>query len=155
MLRNLAWLYLCLEVFSTFGIIFINCSSNCKRLKTKFTALMNHALTFDHPAGPICVYWTVGSSRVTSRLSSLALPLLCGWPKRKLMLTFWESGLPRLVGRLPHRSLWLHQWLSYVEREDTPFIPPPPNLERHWPISSLLSLYSSIFAQSAMAHWDM
>ena len=62
----------CSEVFSAFGIILTICSSNCERPKTEFTALMNHALTSDHPAKPICVYWIAGSSRVTSRPSSIA-----------------------------------------------------------------------------------
>ena len=43
-----------------------------ERSKTWFTALMNHALTSDHPPGSICVHWTAGSSRVTSRPSPVA-----------------------------------------------------------------------------------
>ena len=42
------------------------------------------ALAFDHSSRPICVRWTAELSGVTSRLSSLALPLsllLCGWPR--------------------------------------------------------------------------
>ena len=93
----------CSEVFSAFGIILTICSSNCERPKTEFTALMNHALTFDHPAGPICIHWIGESFRITSRPSFLVLLLLYGWSKRKLMLTSQESGLSRLISRLPHR----------------------------------------------------
>ena len=144
----------CSEVFSAFGIIFINCSSNCKRSKTEFTALMNHALTFDHPVGPICIHWTDGSFKVTFRPSSLASLLLRGWPKRKLMLTSQKSDLPHSIRRLSHRLLRLYRWLSFIEREVTPLAPPPSNLERRWPTSSFLSLCSSISAQSVTAYWD-
>ena len=144
----------CSEIFSAFGIILTICSSNCEWPKTEFTVLMNHALTSNHPPGLICVHWIAESSRVTSRPSSLASPLLCGWLKRKLMLTSQESGLPRPIGRLLHRSLRLHQWFFCAERKNTPLAPPPPNLERRWSANSLLSLCSSIFAQSATAHWD-
>ena len=39
---------------------------------------------------------------------------------------------------LPLYSWLLLQWLSFVEREDTPLALPPPDLERRWSVSSFL-----------------
>ena len=66
------------------------------------------------------------------------------------MLTSQESGLavssqPSL---LPLHS-WLLQWFSFVEREDTPLAPPPPDPERRWSASSL---FSKAYIQASVRH---
>ena len=67
------WSYLCSKVFFVFKIIFINCFSNCKRPKTKFTALINHALTSNHLSGSINRHEPLDHLELTSRSSPIPL----------------------------------------------------------------------------------
>ena len=50
-----------------------------------------------------------------------------------------KQGRVQPAVSLPLYSWLLLQWLSFVEREDTPLAPPPPDSERRWSASSLLS----------------
>ena len=106
--------------------------------------------TYIQPSIRIHLRKPAGSSRVTSR--PFAVSTTQGRPGRSWCWRPKSQAWLRLASRLSHRSPRLLQWLSFVEREDSPLAPPPSDRERRWSASNLYKLVLKYSTWSATAH---
>ena len=164
--------YLVWESFKWLFLLYhlINCKLSLlkyERSKTWFIALMNHALTSDHLPGSICVHpldhlelrldllpsaVSTTQGRRASATQGRRASTTQGRPGRSWCWRPKSQAWPRPASRLSHRSPRLLQWLSFVEREDSPLAPPPPDRKRRWFASNFYKLVLKHSAWLATAH---